>query len=46
MTSVFAVIKRAADYLQTIIATALPVIAEHFHSSATYTWIGSVYEEP
>lgn len=28
---------------QTIIATALPTIAEHFHSSATYTWIGSVY---
>ncbi|OCL14028.1 MFS general substrate transporter [Glonium stellatum] len=28
---------------QTIIATAVPVIAENFHSSATYTWIGSSY---
>ncbi|RFU33813.1 hypothetical protein B7463_g2577, partial [Scytalidium lignicola] len=27
----------------TIITTALPVISEHFHSSAGYTWIGSAY---
>lgn len=27
----------------TIITTALPTIAEHFHSSAGYTWIGSAY---
>ncbi|KAK5131580.1 hypothetical protein LTR08_000835 [Meristemomyces frigidus] len=27
----------------TIITTALPRIAEHFHSTAGYTWIGSAY---
>nr|POE98231.1 mfs-type transporter [Quercus suber] len=27
----------------TIVTTALPTIAEHFHSSAGYTWIGSAY---
>lgn len=27
----------------TIIATALPTISEHFHSSAGYTWIGSAF---
>lgn len=27
----------------TIIATALPTIAEQFHSAAGYTWIGSAY---
>ncbi|EME43835.1 hypothetical protein DOTSEDRAFT_129861 [Dothistroma septosporum NZE10] len=27
----------------TIITTALPVIADHFHSSAGYTWVGSAY---
>jgi len=27
----------------TIITTALPTIARHFHSSAAYTWIGSAY---
>ncbi|KAI9835686.1 MAG: hypothetical protein M1819_001863 [Sarea resinae] len=27
----------------TIIATALPTISAHFHSSAGYTWIGSAY---
>jgi len=28
---------------QTIITTALPTIAEHFHSASGYTWIGSAY---
>lgn len=27
----------------TIITTALPTIAEHFHSTSGYTWIGSAY---
>jgi EmrB/QacA subfamily drug resistance transporter len=27
----------------TIVTTAVPTIAEHFHSSAGYTWIGSAY---
>ncbi|KAF2674520.1 MFS general substrate transporter [Microthyrium microscopicum] len=27
----------------TIVTTALPTIAEHFHSSSGYTWIGSAY---
>ena len=29
--------------MQTIITTALPVISEHFQSSAGYTWIGAAY---
>jgi len=27
----------------TIITTALPSIAEYFHSASGYTWIGSAY---
>ncbi|KAK4579854.1 hypothetical protein LTR86_000055 [Recurvomyces mirabilis] len=27
----------------TIVTTALPSIAEHFHSSSGYTWVGSAY---
>jgi fucose permease len=27
----------------TIVTTALPTIADHFHSNAGYTWIGSAY---
>ena len=28
---------------QTIVATALPIITDYFHSAARYTWIGSAY---
>jgi MFS family permease len=31
------------NLFQTIISTALPTIAEDFHSSAGYAWIGSAY---
>nr|ADN06228.1 MFS transporter-like protein [Passalora arachidicola] len=27
----------------TIVTVALPAIAEHFHSTASYTWVGSAY---
>ena len=37
----FSVFLAALDV--TIIATALPTISEHFHSSAGYTWIGSAF---
>jgi MFS family permease len=28
---------------QTIVSTAIPTIAAHFHSAAGYTWIGGAY---
>lgn len=28
---------------KTIVTTALPTIAEHFHTASGYTWIGSSY---
>ena len=37
----FSVFLAALDV--TIIATALPTISEHFHSSSGYTWIGSAF---